>query len=602
MVKFRKNHVHHLSLGQKLYIYLFVFIIFPLIFTAVVIHSLASQVITSKTHENVFQSLKQASYTVDNILREVNYLSLSIISDDNLQELISYYNQKSYDDIESTKIKLQNSWSGFSFNSILGSKPYINSISIFKDNIQIYQLGERVQEEDIRFNQIASQLKGKVYWTSLHQLNYLVPNDNHVVSLIRAVNDLESNQQIATERISINEENLSTLYSGINSWSQAKIFIINEQGTVISSSEKDMLNLHLSSKSYIQQILADPNEGTFLTSIDQKDRAIFYCNLNETGWRIVQIIPQSELNKQLYVINTFIYICIAICILFGIFFSFIQHNNIVKPLRLLANEMGKVKNGIFDVHIKVFSKDEIGIVSSIFLNMIYQIKSLIEKVYISQIKEKDAELKALQAQINPHFLYNTLDSIRWLAIKNKDFAVSEQLEILSDLFRHTLNNGHEVTTIGEEIQHLQNYISIQKNRFGDKITFEQKVDPKLYSIKTIKLILQPIVENAIFHGLEPKLGNGKISLEIICSDDMLEFIICDDGIGLDQEKITKMLTKEKGSAGSFALKNIHDRIQLRFGSQFGIQVESQWNQGTHVRITTPIIIEEGDNYEITNRG
>ncbi|QGQ98681.1 sensor histidine kinase [Paenibacillus psychroresistens] len=594
MLKLRTGLFGKLSLSQKLFLYLFLLIIVPLVSAAIIINSKASTVITNKTYENVFQTLKQTRFNLENILKEVNYLSVSIFSDDNVQELIKFHSEKSYLDMDRTKVKLQKAWGGTSFNSILGSKPYINSISISQDNEIIYQIGDLVQEDERQYTPIVTELKGKVFWTSLHQLDYLLPNSKNVVSLLRAVNNLDTTKQIAIERISLDEAVLSSFYAGINSWLKGEIYIIDAQGRVVSSQDKALLGKELGSESYIQKVLADEQEGSFSTRIDEASYSIFYCNLMEPGWRLVQIVPEGELNKQLKVINEFIIICIAICLLFGIYFSYAQNKSIVKPLKLLAKEMGKVKNGVFDVHLKVHSQDEIGRVSLIFINMIRQTKELIDKVYKSQLKEKEAELKALQAQINPHFLYNTLDSIRWLAVKNKDFAVSEQLEVLSDLFRHVLNNGEEVTTIGEEIEHLRNYMFIQNNRFGDKISFVQQIDPQLFTQKTIKLILQPLIENAIFHGLEPKIGKGTITLTIERKENKLIYVIADDGVGMDASQMTRILSHQMEQEHAFALKNIHDRIQLRFGGDYGLTIESEFNIGTAVHIIMPIMSDEGE--------
>ena len=275
--------------------------------------------------------------------------------------------------------------------------------------------------------------------------------------------------------------------------------------------------------------------------------------------------------------------------MFGIFFSLIQNNSILKPIKLLSKEMEKVKKGSLYVTLKIKNKDEIGNLSSSFSEMVEKIRELIDSVYKSKIKVKEAEVIALQSQINPHFLYNTLDSIRWMAVKNKDYAVGEQIEALSDIFRHVLNKGKDMTTIKEELDHLNNYIFIQKSRYGDKIFVDIQVDESLMEYLTPKLILQPLVENSFQHGLECKVEGGKIYIQIERLKNGIKYSVTDDGMGTNQDKITKMILSNKESHNVFALNNINDRIQLKYGREYGLKFSSQEGIGTTVVVVIPQI-------------
>ncbi len=579
-----------LSISRKLFVYLISFIFIPLVIAAVIINSKTSQIMIDKTQENVFQTFKQTRYNLENMIREMNYLSISIFSDDNIQALIKYYSDQSYSDFERTKNVLQTSWGGGSFQSIFESKPYIDSFSVSRDGDMIYQFGNLVPAEDTRFDITAAELKGKAFWTPLHELRTMNNTSNSVISLIRAVNELESAKQIAVERISIDEGALSNLYSGINTWTGGKMFILDPEGNVLSSPDKSMLGQQLGAEDYVKKIMAE-QEGMFPVKIGPTPYILFQYQLADTDWHVVQMVPRKELTGQIGIINLFIFVCITICLLFGIFFSIVQNKSIVQPLKKLVAEMGKVKTGVFDVRLDIASRDEIGRVSATFVSMMGQTKELIDTVYKSELKEREAELKALQSQINPHFLYNTLDSIRWLAIKNKDQPVAEQLEALADLFRHVLSKGGVMTTIGEEIAHLHNYIAIQKNRFGDKIQFILDVESKLLDRKTLKLILQPLVENAIFHGLEQKVGKGTVTVTIRQADGKLYYTVKDDGVGMDMDFVLPMLRDRDESTRMNALRNINDRIKLRFGTAFGLEIESEPHNGTSVQVTMPISTE-----------
>ena len=226
--------------------------------------------------------------------------------------------------------------------------------------------------------------------------------------------------------------------------------------------------------------------------------------------------------------------------------------------------------------------------------MLKRIKELIDKVYVSQIKEKESAYKALEAQINPHFLYNVLDSIHWAAIKQKDWEVSDRIEALSEFFRHVLNQGESITTVRSEIKYLQNYLYLLKNIFAGRIQICVDVDEKFLDCKMVKLVVQSLVENAIQHGMEDKEGMGNISVWAEQKEKNLYLHVEDDGAGADEDEIRRMIYEQGDiGEGAFALKNIHDRIQMQFGKEYGLVFESMINVGTVVTVKIPYETEEG---------
>ncbi|WP_338130565.1 sensor histidine kinase [Cohnella ginsengisoli] len=277
----------------------------------------------------------------------------------------------------------------------------------------------------------------------------------------------------------------------------------------------------------------------------------------------------------------------TVCLVFGILFALLQNRSVIRPLKQLHREMSKVKNGSFHIGLDIRTGDEIGRVAFIFTGMVQQIQDLIERVYKGQLREKEAELKAMQAQINPHFLYNTLDSIRWMAVKNKDYEVGEQIEALSDLFRHSLNQGKEATTLREEIDHLRNYLLIQQTRFSDRLSCLIEVDPSALDAEIPKLVLQPLVENAIVHGLEDEPRGGRIEVRAAYANGEIAITVRDNGKGTDALPIRAMLAGDTTGREAFALLNIHERIKLRYGEEYGLEFDSAPGRGTVVVVRIP---------------
>jgi two-component system sensor histidine kinase YesM len=252
--------------------------------------------------------------------------------------------------------------------------------------------------------------------------------------------------------------------------------------------------------------------------------------------------------------------------------------------------MKMIEKGNFDTQVDVNSSNEIGQLGLRFNRMTAKIKELmLQNVQEQELKRK-SELKALQAQINPHFLYNTLDSIIWMAEVNKSKEVVLMVSSLAKLFRLSLSKGDEIIPIRNEIEHIKSYLTIQKMRYKDKLDFEIQVDDHILSYKTIKIILQPLVENSIYHGIKNKDGVGLIRITGTQVGNKIVLSVIDNGIGMTPETLEALLQKpvpsEQGSG--MGVNNVNQRIKLYYGEEYGLQYESEPGQGTTVHIWLPM--------------
>ena len=262
----------------------------------------------------------------------------------------------------------------------------------------------------------------------------------------------------------------------------------------------------------------------------------------------------------------------------------------------LSQDAKKFQAEHFRVPIYSDSNDEIGELNRNLSRMVDYIQDLIQNQYLNEIKRREIELKYMQSQINPHFLYNTLDSIRWMAVVDGQDKIAEQVEALSDIFRHALSAGREIVTVGQEVDHLRSYILIQKNRFGERIQVDIRVEEELKECRVLKLILQPLVENAIVHGLEDKIEGGAIEVDIRSEEDLLVYVVEDNGVGTDEDRINHYLQEPEEEHNAFALKNIDERIKIKYGDSYGIRFQSQPEVGTRVEVRLPkILTQPGEN-------
>jgi two-component system sensor histidine kinase YesM len=265
-----------------------------------------------------------------------------------------------------------------------------------------------------------------------------------------------------------------------------------------------------------------------------------------------------------------------------------QQRFIFAPLKTMLLEMNQFREGDLQPKMSYKSNDEIGQINKEVESIFERLNNLVHELYINKLYNQEATLKVLTSQINPHFLYNTLDSIHWKAVQNNDYEVSDQIEILSDLFRYALNKGDDLITISQEIAHLENYLRIMNFRYGNRLDCTVSVDSSLMEIKIPKLILQPIVENSILHGIDKRLEDGKISVDIEKWDDYIKIIIKDNGAGTDEEIIRNRLKDKEISYNVFALKNVDQRIKLQYGENYGIEFDSIPGLGTTVSMIIPI--------------
>ncbi|HEX2926693.1 MAG TPA: sensor histidine kinase [Ruminiclostridium sp.] len=306
-----------------------------------------------------------------------------------------------------------------------------------------------------------------------------------------------------------------------------------------------------------------------------------------------KIVTETKRNAT-YAVIIFIVLLIVTLMLVEI----ISHS-ITKPIKNLCVTTKLVGNGDFTTRVPDSESDEIATLTTSFNKMIEKIGSLVEDVKLEQINLRKTELKLMQAQINPHFLYNTLDTIIWLAEGNQNRDVVNMVSALSKFFRITLSKGYDYINIKEEEMLIRSYLQIQQYRYQDILDYEINISPQLEYCKILKLTLQPIVENALYHGIKNKRGKGKIIIEGYSEEDKVFLKVKDNGIGMNEaqlEKIKKILNGEKDEDNSdqngFGIFNVNERIKLNFGAEYGLNVKSEYGVGSEFSICIPVITEK----------
>ena len=278
--------------------------------------------------------------------------------------------------------------------------------------------------------------------------------------------------------------------------------------------------------------------------------------------------------------------------------------SITKPLQKLREATRLAGRGDFAVRAPEYEgtaavpalagqKDELAVLNVSFNQMMERIGNLVEDIRVEQLKLRAAELNLLQAQINPHFLYNTLDAIIWMAETGQTEQVITMVSALSDFFRTTLSKGRDFITVREEETHIESYLKIQQFRYRDILEYSIDIPEELYGCQVLKLTLQPVVENALYHGIKSKRGMGHIAVKGRRLGNLLLLTVEDDGMGMTEERLEAVrrgLSKEtdSGDGDGFGLYNIQQRIKLYYGQEYGMEIDSQYGKGTRVEITIPV--------------
>ncbi|WP_069998292.1 cache domain-containing sensor histidine kinase [Cellulosilyticum sp. I15G10I2] len=319
----------------------------------------------------------------------------------------------------------------------------------------------------------------------------------------------------------------------------------------------------------------------------------------QTGWRTIGVFSIEEILEDVLKMQTFAMFVSGFTLILAIVVAIIFTNTIVTPIKELTALMKRAEQGDLEVSFENNKyKDEFGELGHSFNHMIKEIKQLIEMVYTEQRNKRKAELKILQAQIKPHFLYNTLDTIQWMAVDYGARDIVEIVTALTKLFRIALSKGREVITIREEIDHIESYMIIQKARYEDKLSYDITYDEELLDKPILKLTAQPIVENAIYHGVKQKRGAGKVEINFSKIDHQVIITVTDNGAGIDALKlheINMMLQHENirgvasESGSGYGICNVHTRIKMTYGSEYGLRYISKVNEGTCVQIILPLL-------------
>ncbi len=406
-----------------------------------------------------------------------------------------------------------------------------------------------------------------------------------VFSLAKAVQDPETGEVLGVILLDIRHDIIQSSINGVTIGEKGFVFVMDQEDNIVYTPVNGIV------------YRVNPKWVKAMEPMSVQIQGGSYQIRSElspyTGWRTVGVFSMDEVMSS---VNTIVYIlftCVIISLVLVVIVSFKFSRTLTNPIFKLKRLMKQAESGDLTVRFNFQHNDEIGELGQSFNHMIARIDQLIQMVYVEQENKRTAEMKSLQEQIKPHFLYNTLDTISWMARDYDAEDIVRLVDALTNMFRIGLSHGKDIITVKEEITHVSNYLYIQKIRYKDKLNYVIHVDESLYAVEVPKLILQPLVENAIYHGVKAKRGGGTITITGVPEGENLVFTVQDNGAGMPQEKVEELNRRMSERSvldekKSFGLFYIRERIQLCYGKGYGVHVESALGEGTRVTITLPL--------------
>lgn len=585
------------SLKHKLSLMVILSTMVPLLCLGFFSYRIATDISEEKAKMSGLNTLRQLRTQLELMTKDVENMSIFLIGDDTIQSYLTTRSRVSLN---------QSSIYGFLMN-LAYSKDYIANIDLrpLNGNPSIAQtsiLQSGFASEWSR-DPTADKLQPK-QWSSLYE-DVTISGRQRVISLVRPILGISTYRPIGEMTVSLNEDVIARLLGESDLEGNGYVLLTDRDGTVISSRDADRLYRPVG-ELLPDYAAAEAEEGSFTNGSGRTMSTVLYEKIPSMGWTLVGVIPYREYSAQNRYVLALTGIAVLVAGSLTAAFVLLLISKVTNPLLTLVKSLNAANPEKPMPLLPVPAVDEVGQLVRSYNRFSDRIDKLTEQVKRSESLKKEADLLALQAQINPHFLYNTLSSVNWLALMNKDYKISEMVSSLSEFLRFSLNGGGEYCTVRQEIEHAQYYVNIQSIRYPNRFDFQIRSEPELMDRPMLKLLLQPLIENAILHGILKKPGKGSIVVQVERRESGIGFAVSDDGAGIEADRLAELraLLSETGQErqvvlkqSSYGLRNVHQRLMLHYGGDCGLELQSRPTQGTRISFVIP----DPDTKEATDR-
>ncbi|MWV45074.1 HAMP domain-containing protein [Paenibacillus sp. HJL G12] len=601
-----------MNLRNKLFTAFVILIIVPLCTLGVVTYIVSSHSIEEKYSRQTEYSLKAISYSISTVLKQMDN-----VTDNGIATSVFHMALAAKDptkqDLNAEQLSLNNSQRNF--RSLLYNHPAISYAFLYNlngadksSNVSIFtkENFETMPFEDFKKQPLYKEvidLNGVPKWIAPHEYPELTGTDP-VFTQIRLIKELSYFKNIGILVVQIKNWDIESIFRNLSlsqSMQSTKFMLVNDEGLILYDPNKAFEGLQLSS------VMKKPVDfggdyQSIKTDFNDEKSIVSIYHLKDYSWNLVSVTSWKSLSKETLLFAQWFIGITLLCLLAAITFNMVFMRRITGSIAVIVRFMRKVEGGDFNVRVEDRGKDELHILAKGFNDLVDQINSLFKQINTKQKQKTQAELRVLQAQIKPHFLFNTLESINVLAIQNEGVKVSEMVHRLGSILRISIQDKEEIP-LDQEIEHLQSYLEIQKFRFDDLFDYEIDIPPDLRRRSVLKLTLQPLVENCIQHGFEGISYKGHIHISCWLDQGRIILQVQDNGIGMDPKQLAKfeyMKTDNEDEAErkdqvrhlyeerrGLGVRSVADRIRIHYGEYYGLFICSSHLTGTIIQCVIP---------------
>lgn len=583
---------NNFSILTKLIIGFSFSILIPLLFVGSISYVYFKNSAENKAIRTFPQIIDQLNQSIELYVEELDRLSLMPYYDDKVMAVLqSYGNAEEYGE---NSLQNQRTVEDFLSNFFILPRRDIVGIYLFLNNRKTYYStkGYNIVKRDFRYTDASwyKQLQGAEGGKLLignNDQEYITNPRFKVFSLSRSIVDYYSKKEVGVILIDVNMDELARLSSSINFGKQGGLFILDHYGSLVYQNGYPVMEPGLLK-------LFSKQKDTLIETVKGDKMLVSYVKSRYSGWTVVSVVSIKELIKDVNLIRNTTIFTSVIGLIIGLISAVSIAYGITKPLKSLRKVMRKIECGDLKVRFKATTGDEVGQLGVNFNNMLEKINDLINREYKARIQKKESDLKVLQGQINPHFIYNTLEMINMTAQIHDDEEVSEMVSALGDLIRTSTKQKGDIISIRQEIDYIKNYIYILKMRYRELLTVDLYVDERLLDYQTLKLILQPIIENAIYHGFKNKEEGWLIRVRVYQLKECIIFEVTDNGAGMEKSRVRELKEEMMGEGTdwertSIGIINVHRRIRFQYGEPYGLKVISKSGLGMRAKMVIPAL-------------
>lgn len=571
-----------------LYFLLIVIVLF-LIFNSLFVRLYSSNIRQIVINESK-SVVKKTNEFVDRSLENMEYIADVMQNNPVIQRMLGSYSES--DPVRLTMYReTMDTMQGIATNSI-GSAESVDLFVNLDGNLitSDYGLFSNLKPEDKQYYELLQDTSSWLLLTDGYRKNltFILNRNYEQITLIRPLYLLSEGRKAGVVAVNFDKYDLKDVIQG-NSFSGG--MIIDDQNHILVQTfpSRDLFTPQTIED--INRLVAGP-EGVTSILIENMEYIIVYERSDYTGWRYVSIVPANTSNAQMNGLrDTILILFLLMSVIVASSLIILLSDKVYRKIRKLVASMQEVEQGNLDVSIKHSMHDEFGFMYTTFNHMVSRIRSLFSELYEQKILQKEAELKLLQAKINPHFIYNIFDNMNWLIQLERYDELEKLVDSVSSYYKKSLNAGKDFITVSDTLDQLRNYVTIQQIRFKNRFECQFDFDPEIMEMLIPNFMLQPLLENAISHGIEPMTDRGHIFVKGVRIRETVFFTIEDDGVGMNSDKIQDIISFLKGEKAEtenyFALANINKRIKIHYGNAYGLTIKSIEGSGTKVTVFIP---------------